>query len=461
MPMSFALTPITIVPRKPEHKHDRLVQLSSQLLTQLHIKEHWEFLMMLGKKTINVEVQTIEIAPNEMILPGNMIKDFGLPLQRFKFQAIYLPDVRTLRIGPVIGLLTDFPSPKQKEPHFRTVHGFCEELHHGITENGGFFYVFSYDQFLNRGYYLENEKWLPAELPMPDVIYNRIHSRSLERTEQYKQFRSKLELLEIPLFNNHFLTKWEVSKQVMQEPLLSPFLPETKLYSIEHLSELAQKYETVFIKPIHGSQGRNIIKLIKSENHHYTLQSSLPALASNFGEKFSLDEFYQLIKPHLHNQMFIIQQGIILLTHETSALDFRVLCHKNLNNHWQVTSIVARVAANQEFVSNLAMGGRLIRPIHVLHANMSKKKAAEVLADMKELALATAAVISSSTTGIMGELGIDIGVDKDGHLWLIEVNSKPSKSFENGLGKIRPSAKAIIQFSTMLAFDSEILKEGY
>jgi hypothetical protein len=50
-------------------------------------------------------------------------------------------------------------------------------------------------------------------------------------------------------------------------------------------------------------------------------------------------------------------------------------------------------------------------------------------------------------------------VDQEGKLWIIEVNSKPSKNFEDGLGKIRPSAKALIQFCTLLAFDSTIVKE--
>jgi carbamoylphosphate synthase large subunit len=75
------------------------------------------------------------------------------------------------------------------------------------------------------------------------------------------------------------------------------------------------------------------------------------------------------------------------------------------------------------------------------------------------LALETAAIIGHHSEGVTGELGIDIGVDDNSRLWIIEVNSKPSKSFEDGLKKIRPSAKAIIQFCTMLALDKAIVKE--
>lgn len=454
--MSFPLIPIRIEPRKPKNNYDHLVQMSNQLFTSLQLKKDLNLNIKLGQKTIETKIQTVEMAPNMMLIPENIIKDFCLPLQSYKFQAMYQPELHTLELGPVIGLLTDFPSNKQEEPHFRSIHAFCEELHHGIAETGGFFYVFSFDQFLNQGYYLINGKWCPFEHPLPDVIYNRIHSRKLEQSEPFKQFRKRLETLLIPLFNERFLSKWEVYNQVFQEKNLLSFLPKTKIYSKDHLFELAQEYETVFIKPVHGSQGRNIIKLKKEEDSHYSLQTSITALYDISRNKYILDEIHHYIKPILHNRFYIIQQGVELVTYESGAMDFRVLCHKNLNNHWQVTSIVARVAAEDEFVSNLARGGRMLKPLNVLRTCLGHKNSLEVLALMKELAVETASTISSSSSGITGELGIDIGVDPYGKLWIIEVNSKPSKNFEDGLGKIRPSAKALIQFCLLLAFDSTI-----
>jgi glutathione synthase/RimK-type ligase-like ATP-grasp enzyme len=458
--MFFPLTQVTIKPRKPKNKNDSLVQMSNQLFTSLGLKKNFQLNIKLGKKTIQTTVQTVELDQKDlMLIPEHILINFCLPIQNYKFQAIYRPDFQTLELGPLIGLLTDFPSKKQEEPHFRSIHAFCEELHQGITDTGGFFFVFSYDEFLNRGYYLINRKWSPFEHPIPDVIYNRIHSRKLEHSEQFRHFRNRIETLQIPLFNERFLSKWEVYNQIFQEKNLFPYIPKTKIYTKEHLYELAQEFETVFIKPVHGSQGRNIIKLTKEDENHYTLQSSITSLNNNSSNKVFLDEIHHLIKPFLHNRFYLIQQGVELASYESCSMDFRVLCHKNLNNHWQVTSIVARVAASDEFVSNIARGGRILRPLNVLRTSVGTKKSLEVLELMKELALETASIISNSSTGITGELGIDIGVDQDGKPWIIEANSKPSKNFEDGLGKIRPSAKALIQFCTLLAFDSLIEKE--
>jgi glutathione synthase/RimK-type ligase-like ATP-grasp enzyme len=451
--MSVSLTTITIVPRKPDNRDDSLIQMSNQLIEQFQLEIDRDIKISIGKKSIHLQVQTVEMVNGEIHFPENLLKEFCLPIQTYKFQASFNPENQTLYLGPVIGLLTDFHTNEKEEPHFRSVHSFCCELHQGISDKGGFFYVFAYHEFSIRGYYFKNGKWIPAVVPLPDVVYNRIHSRRLEQNNQFKNFRKKLDQSKIPIFNNRFLSKWEVYEQLIQEDDPHSFIPETRLFSEENLYEFAQKYKTVFIKPVHGSQGRNIFKIVKEDDLHYSYQTTFKTKTGQVEKHYSLKEINLQIQPFIKNSVYIIQQGIPLVTAEMCAMDFRVLCHKNQFNLWEVTSIVARISAEQEFVSNIARGGKLLKPLHVLSTYMNKKKALAALAGMKELSIKTASIISKHSPGITGELGIDIGVDQDGKLWLIEVNSKPSKNFEEGLGKIRPSAKAIIEFCTALTFN--------
>ena len=453
--MAPFLTTVLLVPKKPKSENDCIV-MSRQLFEHFQLKKDQEIDVLLGKKSINMIVQMVEIAPTEIILSENIFNHLSLPIQPYKLQANFNQDNQTLQLGPIIGLLTDFSSNEEGVPHFRSVHMFCEELHQGIKEKGGFFFVFAYNQFPNKGYCLDNGDWVITEPPLPDVIYNRIHSRRLEQTSLFKRFHTLLDELNIPIFNDRFLSKWEVHERLLQKSQQPSFLPETRIFSRENLTEFAKRFETVFIKPINGSQGRNIYKLNKKKDNSYTYQSSFQS-KSDYNEKpCTLDEIYQQINHGLKNRIYIIQQGIPLVTHNGGVMDFRVLCHKNLQNHWDVTSVVARISAEQEFVSNIARGGRIMKPLNALTACMSKTKAMEVLALMKELSIETASIISQFSSGITGELGIDIGVDLSGKPWLIEVNSKPSKSFEDGQVKIRPSAKAIIQYCTLLAFDTVI-----
>jgi glutathione synthase/RimK-type ligase-like ATP-grasp enzyme len=443
---------ITIVPIKIAIRTDFFVQMSSQLFKQLQFKTD-EIKISIGKKLVKVKIRTVEMTPNEIHFPENLFQLFCLPNQRYKLHAIYKEEMNSLFLGPIIGLVTDFKHKRNEEPYFRSIHNFCEELHQGLTENGGFLYVFSYQDFSDMGYYFESGNWKSATLPLPDVIYNRIHSRRIEFGEEYHIFRRRLTELNIPIFNDRFLSKWEVHEHLIHENHLHSYIPDTNLFTKDNLAVFAEKYETVFIKPVHGSQGRNIFKL-KKENSYFVLESSIKVQSENQQINLSLEEIYPYIKPLLNNRIYIIQQGIPLLTYQDRGMDYRVLCHKNPQDNWVVTSVVARISAEDEFVSNIARGGEIMTPLNALKDSMSISDAKWLIAQMKELAIETALIIERKSSGITGELGIDIGIDQDGKPWLIEVNSKPSKNFEDGQMKIRPSAKAIIQFCTKLALDS-------
>lgn len=448
---------ITIVPRKALNSNDQLVQMSPQLCKQLQLVDNQDIKLSLGKKIIIISIKTIKMTADEVLFPENLFYEICLPIQSYRFQVKYLQESGTLYLGPVIALITDFKTEGNEEPYFRSIHNFCEELNDGTAENGGFFYVFSYPDFEVQGYYFKDGKWHAAELPLPDVIYNRIHSRKLEYTLDFKFFRDKLALLNIPFFNDRFLSKWEVHEYLNHENHLHAQIPETKLFTKKNLFNLAVKYETVFIKPVHGSQGRNIFKLTKADEL-FLLKSSVKN-SETPTKSCTIEEIYHYLKPHLNNRIYIIQQGISLITYESRSMDFRVLCHKNTDNLWKVTSVVARISADDEFVSNIARGGEMMTPLQALTGVISREDAKAVLSQMKTLALETSSSISLHSTGLMGELGIDIGIDQEGKPWLIEVNSKPSKNFEDDQKKIRPSAKAIIQFCTMLAFNTIVEKE--
>jgi glutathione synthase/RimK-type ligase-like ATP-grasp enzyme len=346
--------------------------------------------------------------------------------------------------SPVIALLTEIK--EANGPDFGKVHSFCEELHQGISELGGSFYVFSLKDFSEEGvegFYFDGEEWKKAAQPFPNVIYNRISSRRTEFSKGFKGFLNKLDLLGIKIFNHRFLSKWETHEFLMKEEHLHPYIPETLLFSEQSLRTLADQYEELYIKPVHGSQGRHIVRLESAgEEYNISFSSGPPKNLPSFD---SIPKLTRYLKPLSERGQHIIQQGIRLSELNGRKLDFRVLCHKNDQNLWQVTSIVARVSAEQYFVSNIARGGEIMKPRYILSMIFGKEQARQQLALMKELALETAEAISQHAEGLTAELGIDIGIDDQGKLWLIEANSKPSKNFEERGAKIRPSTKAIIE----------------
>lgn len=345
----------------------------------------------------------------------------------------------------VIALLTEIN--EGDEPDFGKVHSFCEELHEGISARGGKFCVFSLKGFSEEGidgYFYDQEKWKKAQMPLPNVIYNRISSRRSELNKRFDAFLNKLDSLGISIFNQRFLSKWTIHQFLVQEDHLHPFLPETYLFSEEKLSSMLERHKELYLKPVHGSQGRQIIRLIQEHKQIRAVFSTLPA--NEYSSYKNTQDLAKALSNAFKAQLFLIQQGLPLYELNGRRMDYRVLCHKNPQNIWKVTSIVSRVSAQDFFVSNIARGGEIMPPLHTLSLIFGKDQARQQLLLMKELALETAETIARHADGDTAELGIDIGIDLNGKLWLIEVNSKPSKNFEERGSKIRPSAKAIIDY---------------
>lgn len=322
----------------------------------------------------------------------------------------------------------------------------CEELTELCQDNELDFYVTTFQKLFNnelKGFKRTENGWVLMEVPPPSVIHNRIHSRKLERSNEFKLLSNSLSKQQIPFFNAHFLNKFEVFKALIDSSYLKPYVPYTEeCTSVEQLEIFLEKYQTVFIKPIHGSQGRNILKITKDKNQ-YRLQNS-----QNSEEEIlfqTTSQVFQPIKQLLKKRTYIIQEGLPLIMKDNRLVDFRFLCHKNKFNKWVVTSTVARVGHPTQFVSNLARGGDLQKINDFLSEYLPNKERVNFKKLLVELAIECCKCIDSSYDGLFAEFGVDLAIDEQFNPWIIELNSKPSKDLHltDPIHKIRPSTKAI------------------
>lgn len=353
----------------------------------------------------------------------------------------------------VVAVLTEITLTNDGTPSFGTIHEFCEELNQLVTEAGDFFYVFSLTGFSSHsvhGYYFTGSNWKKEELPLPDVIYNRVHSRRTEAKKSFAAFLQETKELHISVFNDRFLTKWEVHQWLSKRRNLQSFLPETCLFSERTFKQMHAMYEDLYLKPLTGSQGNGIIWLPKEQNEIvFTTRKEMKKQSYSTKE-----ELIKALKEKTNHRAYLLQQGIPLIENNDKRLDFRILCHRENDHQWKVTSNVARLSAKNQFASNVALGGEVLRPLTALTPVFGRETASWKLELMKELSLECADCISENVSGLMGELGIDLGVDERGELWVIEVNSKPSKNMDKKKRIIRPSAKAIVSYCYQLIANS-------
>lgn len=367
----------------------------------------------------------------------------------------YTPQHRLLQFGPLLGILTDgIEKRTSHEQRFGGMTRFYTECHLSADAHGIRMFVFSPEDLnvqkkqINGWTYLRGQ-WKQVPHPLPDVIYNRITSR---RIEAQRSLQQKLELLKrlhrVQLFNEQFLDKWQVHTALKNDPSVRFMLPETHLYAKwTQLKSLLRRYPVVYIKPAGGSLGQGVMRLTLTGTRCHMQYTTLNGTITR--SNVSFQEIARHMAWRKRHYQYLIQQGLPLITSLGRSIDFRVLVQKNGQGKWSITSIAGRIASDTNIVSNLARGGTIGTVSHILK-QVDPGQPKPTIPQLRQHALAIAHAFERQIHGHFAELGIDLAADKSGKIWLLEINSKPSKtddSVTNPSNDIRPSVGKTMDYT--------------
>lgn len=387
----------------------------------------------------------------------SLARKMGL-INGLSLRAAYKTSNQTLSLGPLIGVLISRDHPSMPDKPFGSITSFCKELVDACQLQGAWVCFFTPDHIQDlhnvRAWVHSNGSWQRVTMPIPDIINNRLTSRKLENKPSVQHFMKEVKSrYQSVVFNEKFLDKTEVFEALRPHPEFAKYLPESySLRSYSTLKNMCSRYSTVFLKPARGSLGKGIIRISRMPDHSY--QALYTTLNGTKRQQFSsLVKIYSSLSGKIKSNRYQIQQGLTLIDHGKRPVDFRALVQKNASGKWTITSIVARIASNQHFVSNLARGGSLSTVREAIHrSNLPTSVKSDVSARLKRAALDIAQGIDTHIPAHFGELGIDLAVDNSGKVWLLEVNSKPSKNDNTPLSdnKIRPSVRKIVDYARFL-----------
>lgn len=286
------------------------------------------------------------------------------------------------------------------------------------------------------GYGLGPEgNWEKRLYPLPDLIYDRAFFSSKASYEAHRQAVRRLcSLKQAPYLGFGLKSKWEMLHFLRRDPVLRPFLPRTvRIAGPQEAARQLRQETRIFLKPASGSQGKGTILAERTEKG-WRVCARDPAnqpVALEFARE---TEFTQWLGGFMGRRSYLMQPYLELTAPSGEAWDIRVLVQKNGRGLWELTGMGARVGASGSMTSNLHGGGSAAPVDEWLEKQFGYTRAAELLKTLRMLA-GRIPVALEACNGRMAELGLDLGVDREGRIWIIEANTKPGRSIFRKLGQ--------------------------
>lgn len=321
-------------------------------------------------------------------------------------------------LGPVIGFLM---SRNKNSINTKSLKNALAYVSHYKRLNGAVI-IFSLD-CVNKdnhtisGYCYNPKKnsWEEGVFPYPSAIYRRLALN--------KNWRDHfLTVIGDNLFYNYYFNKWEMYQWFSKNKEMSIYFPETTLYSSSNdIQAMLNKYGKLYAKPIASSGGKGVIQIYsEGEKIVYKYRDKGVNQQICFDTISSAKEYgAKLIK----EKKYILQQPIELMKYQGNIFDIRCMMLRNSKNKWDCSGIVGRIASKGGIASNAHSGGTPTK-IDVLlrkYLGYSISQSEAIKNELKSVSVKAAECLDSY--GIKAAvLGIDIGLDKDGKLWIIEIN---------------------------------------
>jgi hypothetical protein len=212
---------------------------------------------------------------------------------------------------------------------------------------------------------------------------------------------------------------------------LARHLPQTRKMKQRALHALIKKYNHVILKPADGSGGFGVMKVSSIGNDQYVIHSEKKRMTVQ-GEK----SLYAYVKNKMGSRSYLVQRYITLAKVSHRPFDIRVIVQRRKNtNLWEVTAMVAKVAGKGYIVTNntRSKGTMLHVETAIRRSSLDGHSQQILISNLKRVALLSAKRLSKLYPDHR-IYGLDMGLDKNGHIWIIEANLRPAMSHFLKLG---------------------------
>ena len=267
---------------------------------------------------------------------------------------------------------------------------------------------------------LVNGDWIKIQTKIPKFIDISQFCFKKKNREIIEYLRNNVLLSDNGLNRNN---KLKFIKEVKKDKKLNHLvIPTQKVNSIGDIITFMDKYQEAILKPIAGQFGRDIFLLKKDREKGYKLHQGTE-------ERYlTRDDLYTLFEENLSTKKYIIQKFIHSITKQGYPFDCRINVEKNGKGEWSTARMFIRIGIGQKVVSNISQGGAVSKLKSFLNANFPVEQVKVIEQRLKEIAKTVPLKVEELRKQQLMTLGIDVGIDRDGSVYLFEVNGAPGTS---------------------------------
>jgi hypothetical protein len=301
--------------------------------------------------------------------------------------------------------------------------------------------------------------YMKKSIPTPKVIHNRAMYFNASANQQIQ----KLTKSGIHIFNQ--VTRYGklyIHQLLQADPHLLPHLPETMALTSPHLRMMMNKYDRLILKPNSSSLGRGLMKLQFVNGDWFITYPSKKSKSGYRTKPMKTGILPAAVKTLTAKETYLVQEYIPLAKYQNRPFDLRVSVQRNETGRWQVTGIIARVAAGQKFVTNLARGGHSYTMQKVLSSALPHVSHHTLIQRVHHLTLQIASRLQIELPYV-ADIGLDIGITEDGFPQFIECNGRDARySFREAglLDTWKATFRNPIGFASYLLQETESSKSG-
>lgn len=336
--------------------------------------------------------------------------------------------------GAVMGVMVS-GNPESSPPFGETL--FCRRLTLAGSRHNLKVYVFSAEGIPDsgatfEGYQYTGGQWLTVTFPVPDIIYDRVNYHDPSQLQVIREGLARLTEDGYPFqyLARGLSGKWNVYRSLKRKEIFRPHLPKTAKYvSSRQLAKwLLHHNHEVFLKPHSGTHGKMTLHVRRAGDGQDLTVIGRDSHNVQFHKHFhDWKTGAAWIEGFMGERAFIIQPYLQLTNSKGRPFDIRVLMQKNESGRWGLTGMAVRLGGQNSATSNLHGGGTAVGAGRFMNQEFGEPAAARIFDTIRRLS-ADIPEHLESCFGRLAELGIDFGVDRDGRVWIIEVNSKPGRS---------------------------------